>query len=125
MAYLTLTEINSNYIYAPLGFEEDFNTRLIEEHEIYNLTKTLDVDYEKIKKPIYIKWVKYSNAYTKVVNFKNKIYIFTNQTVISQGLNESVHVCDGRQFWNREVRDKNTSIEKFNVSRKEEREKYL
>ncbi|MHA1988806.1 MAG: hypothetical protein ACW98D_19455 [Promethearchaeota archaeon] len=125
MTYYTLTEINSNYIYAPLGFEEDFNTRLIEEHEIYNLTKTLDVDYRKIKKPIHIKWVKYSNPYTNAINFKNVVYIFTNQTVISRDFNESVNICDGRKFWNREVRDKNTSIVKFNVSRKAEREKYL
>lgn len=164
MTYYTLNQINSHPDFAPLGFEKEFNTRIIEdflknelkqlnwvkqgwkreeeralnyispeqieEEEIEKIKNTLDVDYRKIKKPIHIKWVHSSTPFTKAFNFKNRVYIFTNQTIHSQDkdfpqFNKSVHVYEGRKFWNKEIKDKTVSIVKFNVSRKAEREKYL
>ena len=41
MAYLTIEEINTNPLYAPLGYKEQFNKRI--KDDIYEIVKNLDV----------------------------------------------------------------------------------
>ena len=41
MAYLTIEEINTNTLYAPLGYKEEFNKRI--KDDIYEIVKNLDV----------------------------------------------------------------------------------